>query len=89
LPEDLEWEAKGSAALGLHALQHRVSMREIEALKSTARTHALLIDSSKIGMESVAFACQMRIFDRSGWWENGQNATWRTFHSDANQPMAT
>lgn len=89
LPEELEWEAKSSAALELHALQHRASKREIEALKSIARTHAVLIDSSKIGMESVAFACQMRIFDRSGWWENGQNATWRTFHSDATQPLAT
>jgi hypothetical protein len=40
----------------------------------------------EIDMESIAFACQFRIFDRPNWWKNGQGTNWRNYPSEAIKP---
>lgn len=77
-----------------HASHHRCSLREVHSLKNIARTHALIkqwpecSNSSRpeIDMESIAFACQFRIFDRPNWWKNGQGTNWRNYPSEAIKP---
>tara|TARA_B100000768_G_C11281725_1_gene379013 strand:+ start:2797 stop:4401 length:1605 start_codon:yes stop_codon:yes gene_type:complete len=82
-----KWSSKAEDAIRLHAQQHGCSMREIQSLKSIALTHSLLLKSNEIGLDSIAFACQMRIFSRPNWWENGQNTTWRAFLSDTTKDI--
>lgn len=91
---DLAWDTASAQALLDHVGYHRCSFREVHSLKNIARTHALIKQwpecsnnpRPEIDMESVAFACQFRIFDRPNWWKNGQSANWRNYPSEANKP---
>jgi hypothetical protein len=91
---DLTWDTASVKALEDHASHHRCSLREVHSLKNIARTHALIKEwpecsknsRPEIDMESVAFACQFRIFDRPNWWKNGQSTNWRNYPSEAIKP---
>ena len=88
---DLTWDTASVKALEDHTSHHRCSLREVHSLKNIARTHALIKEwpecsknsRPEIDMESVAFACQFRIFDRPNWWKNGQSTNWRNYPSEA------